>query len=262
MGEKRTWRTSTRKRAEKIGKRERVRERWEEWMKACELPKLKRLFIDFPALNSNEERLPKQKQQNEMIKKKKNSVQGTSRVGQSEAAAIVNIQIRVPTWLRVRTGTLERHKYPYPCPDSDPDQALPLPLPLYPAPQALEDVCTTQLPFRWLVRKIYKLRAMRYKIQYGVGEKKEVTTAAIEPRPLQQRVESVLKETNTNEIKNERQVGESMEHSTSSMTGSKHRMWMRWGGECGLLHCRCSLTSEMYNEESNWQSNCANTLSW
>lgn len=144
---------------------ERDRERWEEWMKPCELPKLKRLFIDFPALNSNEERLPKQKQkqQNEMIKKKKNSVQGTSRVGQSEAAAIVNIQIRVPTWLRVRTGTLERHKYPYPCPDSDPDQALPLPL--YPAPQALEDVCTTQLPFRWLVRKIYKLRAMRYKIQ-------------------------------------------------------------------------------------------------
>lgn len=145
---------------------ERDRERREEWMKPCELPKLKRLFIDFPALNSNEERLPKQKQQNEMIKKKKNSVQGTSRVGQSEAAAIVNIQIRVPTWLRVRTGTLERHKYPYPCPDSDPDQALPLPLPLYPAPQALEDVCTTQLPFRWLVRKIYKLRAMRYKIQY------------------------------------------------------------------------------------------------
>lgn len=146
-------------------------------MKPCELPKLKRLFIDFPALNSNEERLPKQKQQNEMIKKKKNSVQGTSRVGQSEAAAIVNIQIRVPTWLRVRTGTLERHKYPYPCPDSDPDQALPLPLPLplplYPAPQALEDVCTTQLPFRWLVRKIYKLRAMRYKIQdtiWGGGE--------------------------------------------------------------------------------------------
>lgn len=110
-------------------------------MKPCELPKLKRLFIDFPALNSNEERLPKQQQQhNELMTKKKNSKSGTphpssrltSRVGQSEAAAIVNIQIRVPTWLRVRTGTLERHKYPYPCPgpepEPDPDQALPLPL--------------------------------------------------------------------------------------------------------------------------------------
>lgn len=53
---------------------------------------------------------------------------------------------------------------------------------------------------------------MRYNIQDTIwGEKKEVATAAIEPRPLQQRVESVLKETNTNEIKNERQAGVSME---------------------------------------------------
>lgn len=53
---------------------------------------------------------------------------------------------------------------------------------------------------------------MRYNIQDTIWrEKKKVATAAIEPRPLQQRVESVLKETNTNEIKNERQAGVSME---------------------------------------------------
>lgn len=69
---------------------ERDRERWEEWMKPCELPKLKRLFIDFPALNSNEERLPKQKQkqQNEMIKKKKNSNSGTPHSSREPAESV------------------------------------------------------------------------------------------------------------------------------------------------------------------------------
>lgn len=57
-------------------------------MKPCELPKLKRLFIDFPALNSNEERLPKQKQQNEMIKKKKNSKSGTPHPSREPAESV------------------------------------------------------------------------------------------------------------------------------------------------------------------------------
>lgn len=250
---------------------ERDRERWEEWMKPCELPKLKRLFIDFPALNSNEERLPKQKQQNEMIKKKKNSKSGTPHPSREPAESVSQklqpLSISksecplgcafgqahssaISTHTHAQTQTQTRPCL-CPCPCTQP-------------PRHSKMFAQHNYRFGGLWEKYtsYELWDTRYKIQYGVGEKKEVTTAAVEPRPLQQRVESVLKETNTNEIKNERQVGESMEYSTSSMTGSKHRMWMRWGGECGSLHCRCSLTSEMYNEESNWQSNCANTLSW
>lgn len=43
---------------------------------------------DFPALNSNEERLPKQKQQNEMMKKKKNSKSGTPHPSREPAESV------------------------------------------------------------------------------------------------------------------------------------------------------------------------------
>lgn len=141
-------------------------------MKPCELPKLKRLFIDFPALNSNEERLPKQKQQNEMMKKKKNSKSGTPHPSREPAESVSQklqplsiSKSECPlgcAFGQAHSSAISTHTHAQTQTQTRPYLCL---CPCTQPPRALEDVCTTQLPFRWLVRKIYKLRAIRYNIQ-------------------------------------------------------------------------------------------------
>lgn len=201
------------------------RERWGA-REPCELPKLKRLFIDFPASATTRFLMKKGSLRWRSLSQSQSPPPPepvevpvhvpVQPVGQSEAAAIVNIQIRVPTWLRVRTGTLERHKYPYPCP---------VPARTLPGPGHSKMFAQHNYRFGGLWEKYTsnELWDTSYKIQNTTlrGEEKEkVALAAIEPRPLQQRVESVVRETNKEWIEQHRSTGCGCDEELESMDRS------------------------------------------